>query len=251
MESDSASLLATHDLVVGINGNPIGHCDDVHLKPGDVLVLIGRNGAGKSTFLRTVGGLLKPISGEISFGGQSHRMVSMEKMIAWLSQEEHFEFSWTVREYVGLGRIAHNAGLYLSREDQERIDDALRQADAVNLSQRLIHELSGGERQRIRIARALAQDTPLILMDEPTTHLDLEHQMQVLNLIRKLSNNGKSVVVSIHDPVQAKLIGNQFMLFQGQRAHWVEGQSGLTKEMLEATLQVRFEQIGDQLLPQY
>ncbi len=251
MVSGSASQLATHDLTVGIGGSPIAACDDVGLNSGDVLVLIGKNGAGKSTFLRTIGGLLKPITGDISFLGQPQRSVSMEKMVAWLSQEEHFEFSWTVREYVGLGRIAHNAGLYLTQQDHHVIEDALSQTDAIDLSSRLIHELSGGERQRVRIARALAQDTPIILMDEPTTHLDLEHQMQVLNLIQKLAERGKSVVISVHDPVQAKLIGTQFMLFRAQKAHWVDGRDGLTKEMLEATLQVGFEQVGDRLLPRY
>ena len=252
----ASPALETKNLEVGIGGHSIAKCQDISVAAGQVLVLIGKNGSGKSTFLRTLCGLLKPIDGEILFHAKPQREVSVEKTAAWLSQEEHLEFSWTVWEYVSLGRIAHNSGLQLTKQDEAVVNEALAQTDSESLSGRIIHELSGGERQRIRLARALAQDTPLILMDEPTTHLDLEHQIQFLQLIEKLAQQGKSIVVSLHDVFQAKHIGTQFLLFKSQFAKSVASTGALTKELLEETLGVRFEQFensahGGQMLPIY
>jgi iron complex transport system ATP-binding protein len=248
--------VSVRGLKVGIADHVISDCDDVQLEPGDVLVLIGKNGSGKSTFLRTLSSVLKPITGEIQFDGRSQREIQIEKTIAWLSQEEHLEFSWTVREYVALGRIAQNSGLFLTKSDQEVVDHALTITDAYDLRERSIIELSGGERQRVRLARALAQETPMILMDEPTTHLDLEHQIQFLNLIKELAASGKTVVVSLHDVMQARQIGQKFLLFENGRATFVANPQDLTKDLLERTLGVRFEQVtndeGDwRLLPSF
>ena len=245
--------LATHSLEIGIGGHSIARCDDVEIGAGDILVLIGKNGSGKSTYLRSIGGLLKPMMGEIIFDGKLMGQVSIEKTAAWLSQEEHCEFSWTVREYVSLGRIAYNSGLVLSQQDEQAVDLALAQTGSEELSGRFIHELSGGERQRVRLARALAQDTPILLMDEPTTHLDLEHQIQFLGLIHELAKHGKTIVVSLHDVFQATFVGTKFLLFRANRASVVNNQDQLTKERLEETLGVRFEPFGDsgQLMPTY
>lgn len=231
--------ISTTALSVGIGGHLIASCDDLSLGNGKILVLMGKNGSGKSTFLRTIGGLLKPISGEILFNGKPQNEVQIEKIIAWLSQEEHLEFTWTVREYVSLGRIAQSAGLVLTKLDEQAIDEALAETDCDALASRFVNELSGGERQRVRLARALAQKTPIILMDEPTTHLDIEHQIQILWLIEKLAKQGKTIVVSLHDVIQAKKIGSEFLLFQDSLA---KSSDDLTKKLLEQTLGVQFEQ---------
>lgn len=246
--------VSVRNLKIGIADHVISECDDINLNSGDVLVLIGKNGSGKSTFLRTLSSVLKPIAGEILFDGRPQRETKIEKTIAWLSQEEHLEFSWTVREYVSLGRIAQNSGLFLTKADEEVVDHSLRISDSFELRDRSITELSGGERQRVRLARALAQETPIILMDEPTTHLDLEHQIQFLNLIEELAKSGKTVIVSLHDVMQARQIGKQFLLFENGRATYVANRQDLTKDLLERTLGVRFEQVTNefdesQLLP--
>lgn len=251
-----SSAISTKDLVVGIAKSVIAKCDDIDLKAGNVLVLIGRNGSGKSTFLRTLCGFLKPLDGEILYMDQPASAIELEKQLSWLSQDEHLEFSWTVTEYVSLGRIAQNSGLFLGNEDCDAVARALKETDTEYLSDRFVHELSGGERQRVRLARALAQETPTILMDEPTSHLDLDHQIQFLHLVGKLAQQGKSIVISLHDIVQARLIGTQFLLFEGQSASSIPTAEGLNKELLEQTLGVQFEQFdsaahGGHILPTY
>ena len=231
--------LTTRGLEVGISGKPVAKCDDLTLEPGKVLVLVGKNGSGKSTFLRTIAGLIKPIKGEVFFDGQPQNKVKIEKIAAWLAQEEHLEFSWTVSQYVSLGRIAQNDGLNLTAKDNLAIQTALATTDCESLAERYYHELSGGERQRVRLARAIAQETPIILMDEPTTHLDIEHQIQILQLISRLIQDGKTIVISLHDTVQAKQIGTQFLLFKDHVATVAEA---LNEKLLEQTLGVRFEQ---------
>ena len=238
MTLDSPAL-STNGLTIGIGGHLIAKCDDLSLEPGKVLVLIGKNGSGKSTFLRTLGGFIKPLSGEVFFGDKLQKEVKIEKIAAWLSQEEHLEFAWSVREYVSLGRIAHNSGLSLTSADLAAVNEALEQTDAIQLETRFVNELSGGERQRVRVARALAQETPVVLMDEPTTHLDIEHQIQTILLIEKLSKQGKTVIVSLHDVSQAKRIGSKFLLFSD---HVAQISDDLRVELLERTLGVQFEQ---------
>lgn len=235
----ASPTLTTRGLEIGISGKQVAQCDDLTLEPGKVLVLVGKNGSGKSTFLRTIAGLIKPIAGEISFDGQPQNKVKTEKITAWLAQEEHLEFSWTVSQYVSLGRIAQNDGLNLTPADSQAVQAALLTTDCEALAERYYHELSGGERQRVRLARAIAQETPIILMDEPTTHLDIEHQIQILQLISRLIQDGKTIVISLHDTVQAKQIGTQFLLFNDHVATIADA---LNEKLLEQTLGVRFEQ---------
>jgi iron complex transport system ATP-binding protein len=239
------SVLGTTNLVIGFQGQSIAKCVDFLLMPGEVLVLIGKNGSGKSTFLRTLCGILKPISGTVHFNNQPADSTRIEREVSWLAQEEYQEFSWKSEEYVALGRIAQNSGLVMSLADRLAVEQAINDADCENLRSRNIRELSGGERQRIRIARALAQETPIILMDEPTTHLDIDHQIQILQLIKKLSSRGKSIVVSMHDATMASFIGSKFLLFREGKA---ELKGELNKELLEQTLDVPFEQFQNGML---
>lgn len=178
--------------------------EDVSLtiRPGKVLVLLGPNGCGKSTLLRTIPGLLPALGGEIlldgkPLGGYSPRETA--RRISYLPQSRPVP-SITARRMALHGRFP-----YLSyprryrREDHEAVDQALELADAAALVDRALPELSGGQRQKVYLAMALAQETETILMDEPTTYLDVRHQLEVLALARRLAAGGRAVVLVLHD----------------------------------------------------
>ena len=178
--------------------------EDVSLtiRPGKVLVLLGPNGCGKSTLLRTIPGLLPALGGEIlldgkPLGGYSPRETA--RRISYLPQSRPVP-SITARRMALHGRFP-----YLSyprryrREDHEAVDQALELADASALVDRALPELSGGQRQKVYLAMALAQETETILMDEPTTYLDVRHQLEVLALARRLAAEGRAVVLVLHD----------------------------------------------------
>ena len=177
---------------------------DIDLNPGEILGVLGPNGSGKSTLLRVMGGMLFPETGEIQLKDRSlsqYKPSEIARMIAFVSQENHFRFEFSALEVVLMGRFPHLRRLQF--EDKTDLDIAyqgMRATHAVGLSHRSIHELSGGERQRVIIARALAQEPEIILMDEPTSFLDLKYKREIFQLISKLSlDKGLSIVVVSHD----------------------------------------------------
>ena len=175
---------------------------DVH--EGEVLGILGPNGSGKSTLLNLMDGILAPQSGHvllegIPIGSLSRNQVA--RQIAMVSQEHHFRFPFSVLQVVLMGRFPHLYGLqFEGREDMDLVRAALQSTHSLELADRPIHELSGGERQRVLIARALAQEPKLILLDEPTSFLDLKYKREIFRLIGRLSNEKKlGVVVVSHD----------------------------------------------------
>lgn len=178
---------------------------DVHfdLAQGELVVLIGPNGAGKSTLLHLLLGLLRPGGGTVLVSGRPIGEFSRSEIarrVAFVPQEARSDFAFTVRELVAMGRTP-----YLGRfrpegpSDVQAVERALAATETKALSDRLVPDLSGGERQRVHLARALAQSTEVLLLDEPTANLDVEHQLYVLSLIQKLVAEGKSAVVAMHD----------------------------------------------------
>ena len=172
---------------------------DLQIKPGEILGILGPNGSGKSTLLKIMDGVLIPQEGEIfirksPLKGYSRSELARE--IALVTQESHFRFSFSALEVVLMGRFPHLKGA----RDLEIAHDSLRVTHALDLADRSIHELSGGERQRVLIARALAQEPRLILLDEPTSFLDLKFKREVFRLISSLSRDqGLSVALVSHD----------------------------------------------------
>ena len=177
---------------------------DLYLDPGEILGILGPNGSGKSTLLRLMDGLLKPQEGEITVQGKDlgrMKRSGIAREIAMVAQEQHFRFSFTALEVVLMGRFPHLKSLqFESERDMEVALGALASTQAIDLAGRSIHELSGGEKQRVLIARALAQEPNIILLDEPTSFLDLKYKRETFRLISSLSrNNCLSVVVVSHD----------------------------------------------------
>ncbi|MCM3772121.1 MULTISPECIES: ABC transporter ATP-binding protein [Priestia] len=181
---------------------------DLHIPEGKVSIIIGSNGCGKSTILRSLARLLKPTEGRIYLNGKDiHRHSSKEvaKKLAILPQAPEAPEDLTVKELCYYGRHPHK-GLFArySAEDHQIVEEALQATKLSNLSHRTLDALSGGQRQRAWIAMALAQGTELLLLDEPTTYLDLAHQIEVLELLRSLNQKRNcTIVMVLHDLNQA------------------------------------------------
>jgi iron complex transport system ATP-binding protein len=177
---------------------------DLDLKAGEILGILGPNGSGKSTLLKIMDNILMPQEGEINIRSKPFHIftrAAFAKEVAMVAQENHFRFSFSALEVVLMGRFPHLKRLeFEGQRDIEIARGALRLTHALDLSGRSIHELSEGEKQRVFIARALAQEPKIILLDEPTSFLDLKFKKEIFRLISNLNKDkGLSVVLVSHD----------------------------------------------------
>lgn len=203
----SPSRLAAESLVVGYDGTPIINGLDVAIPDGSFTVIIGPNACGKSTLLRTLARLLKPREGHVLLDGSAISSVATRELaqtIGLLPQSSTAPEGITVADLISRGRHPHQ-GVFRrwSTEDEDAVREALEQTALTGLAKRVVDELSGGQRQRVWIAMALAQQTPLLLLDEPTTYLDIAHQIEVLELCAQLHREGRTLVAVLHDLNQA------------------------------------------------
>ncbi len=171
---------------------------------GEMLGLIGPNGAGKSTLLKLASGTLKPDAGTIALHGVDMGRLSrveVARQVAVVPQDFSVQFAYTVRQIVELGRTPHMGAWGIARpEDRAAVNRALAATGIAPLAERVFNELSGGERQRVVLALALAQSAGIVLLDEPTAHLDIKHQIEMLELLRALNrDHGLTVVAVLHD----------------------------------------------------
>lgn len=209
--------LAATGLDVGYGGRRVLRGVDLTLRSGVITVLVGANGCGKSTLLRTVAGLQPPLTGDIAVDGTALRSLTRRELsrnVAFLPQMPLVPAGVTVRELVRYGRYAHRGAFSRhTSDDLEAIDWALRVTDAAPLSANRLDELSGGERQRAWLATVLAQRAGIVLLDEPTTYLDMRHQFEVLDVVRKLAReHGIAVGVVLHDLMQAAAYGDEIVV---------------------------------------
>lgn len=168
--------------------------------PGEVAAVVGPNGAGKSTLIALASGWLRPAEGSVTWRGRSPgtpsvRVWARDVAVVW--QEVPADVPFSVGETVAMGRLAH--GDESSPEARQIVEDAMDATDVRHLADRVVSSLSGGERQRVYIARALAQAPSLLILDEPTAHLDLSHQAKVAEIVRDLAGRGVAVVWAAHD----------------------------------------------------
>ena len=242
----SSPLLETQALSVSIAGRPICTGLDLCVGAGERLVVLGRNGAGKSTLLTTLAGLRPPASGEILVGGESYAALGPRRAAlwrGWLAQHRDDAFGATALETALTGRHPH-----LGRWHWESANDAeiaRRSLAAVGLrgfEQRDVLTLSGGERQRLAVATLLAQSPRIYLLDEPIAHLDLNHQIALLELFaaaaRAGDGTGPGVIMSLHDPGLALRFADRALLLYGDgRAELGPVAEMLTAERLSALYQ--------------
>ena len=173
------------------------------IEPAQVTALVGPNGSGKSTVLRLLAGLWRPTWGravmdDADLAGMARRRIA--RRVAFVPQDTHIDFAFSVREVVQMGRHPH-VGRFETpgRQDADAVEQALDRADVTHLADRLVNELSGGERQRVVLARSLATEADAILLDEPTSNLDIDHSLETLKLLKDLATDGKAVAVALHD----------------------------------------------------
>ncbi|WP_105422548.1 ABC transporter ATP-binding protein [Neorhizobium sp. T25_27] len=200
----STHSLTACELSAGYNHAEILHALDLAIPPGRITAIVGANACGKSTLLRTMSRLISPSHGHVLLDGKSiHRIPSRElaRTLGLLPQSPIAPEGITVADLVSRGRHPHQSLFSRwTRKDDEAVESALAATKTVELAERPVDELSGGQRQRVWIAMALAQQTDVLLLDEPTTFLDINHQVEVLDLLTDLNHaRGTTVVMVLHD----------------------------------------------------
>ncbi|MFC3798727.1 ABC transporter ATP-binding protein [Cohnella sp. GCM10012308] len=198
------SRLSTNQLSLAYGSRRIVENLNLSVPDGKITSLVGANGSGKSTILKSLARILNPQSGGVFLDGkQIHRQPTKEvaKQLAILPQNPTSPEGLTVRELISFGRYPHQRGFgTLSAEDNRMIDWALQATGMSEFHDRAVDQLSGGQRQRAWIAMALAQGTEVLLLDEPTTFLDMAHQIEVMNLLEKLNREQKrTIIMVVHD----------------------------------------------------
>ena len=191
-------------LTIGYPGLTVLRELELRVEPGEVLAVVGPNGVGKSTLVRAASGALRPLAGSVEIGGRRlHELTPAQRarMVSVVPQASNLPPAFTALDVVILGRTPYLGWLGSEGElDRRLAAEAMDRTETLGLAQRRVGELSGGEQQRLLIARALAQGAPVMLLDEPTAHLDLRHQDRVLKLVRRLTNEqGLSVLLALHD----------------------------------------------------
>ncbi|RKY81923.1 ABC transporter ATP-binding protein, partial [candidate division KSB1 bacterium] len=195
------------------------------INPGELLGVIGPNGAGKTTLLKVITKVLKPQKGKIIFDGKDINKIGFKefaRQVAFVPQTSSAGVNMTVEELVLLGRIPHRRQFQFleTKCDLQVAKQAMVLAGVFELKDRLLSELSGGERQLVTIARALAQEPQLLLLDEPTAHLDIGHQVKILDLVRKLNHeNGLTIIIVLHDLNLASLYCDILLLLNKGKIH--------------------------------
>jgi iron complex transport system ATP-binding protein len=211
---------------------------------GQFVGLVGPNGAGKTTLLRTINGALAPDRGTVHVAGEDVADLgsrATSRLVATVPQSTAIAFDFPVRHVVAMGRTPH-IGRFGTRTaaDREAVDAAMERAAVTDLADRPVTEVSGGERQRVFLARALAQDTPVLLLDEPTSDLDVNHQVRTLDIVSDLVAEGRTVVAAIHDlDLAARYCDELRLLYDGRIQAAGPPESVLTDATVEAAFGAR------------
>jgi len=216
------ALLELQGVVAGYAGRPVLAGLSLSVEAGALTVLLGRNGAGKTTLLRVASGAIRPTAGTVHVAGAdlaARSSVERARLVSGVPQEDVADFAFTLREVVALGRASRRSAL--AREDAAdfaAIDAALAAVGLSADADRAVTEVSGGERRRASIARCLAQDARLLLLDEPAAHLDLGHALRLLASLAALARaDSRAVLASMHDVNLAALVADRVVLLDAGR----------------------------------
>jgi iron complex transport system ATP-binding protein len=232
----TAAALALEEVIAQRGERPVLDGASLALGFGEVLVLAGRNGAGKTTLLRIATGLAAPSAGRVELEGRSLAQLTraeIARSVALVPQDTQVPFPFSALEIVLMGRAPHlRAFGFESREDRRIAGACMERLGIAGLAARGIDELSGGERQLVSIARALAQEPRVLLLDEPSAHLDLAHRLALEALLRDLAREGKAALLVSHDLAGAARVADRIALLASGRVL----ASGAPRDVLRAEL---------------
>jgi iron complex transport system ATP-binding protein len=238
-------LVAASGLHIAYGERSVLRGVDLAVGRGEAVALLGPNASGKTTLLRIFAGTLRPAAGAVQFGGRpvaDWRRAELARHVAVLPQSLELPAGFTVEQLVAMGRVPHATSLFASEvADVRAVERALVEADAASLAERTTAELSGGERQRVLVAMALAQEPDLILLDEPTLHLDLAHQVGVLEtLLRLRAERRLALIAVLHDiGLAAAFFGRVAVLEAGRIAADGAPDDVLTPALIQRVFGVR------------
>jgi ABC-type cobalamin/Fe3+-siderophores transport system ATPase subunit len=229
-------------------GRPILGPVDLEVRRGECLAVVGPNGAGKTTLLRLLTGLLRPTAGEVSYLDKPFSALSrraLARRIAYVPQIRPSHVPLAVEEVVLLGRYPYLSAFQMAplEADFKAVEEAMRLVGIEELRGRPVDELSGGERQAVFIAAALAQESELLVLDEPTIHLDARHQSDLAGLLLRLkAESGRTVVLATHDLNLASLLGDRLLALSGGKILAVGTPAEIVQpDVLERLFRARFE----------
>ncbi len=211
--------ISVKNIVFGYTATPVIRDVSFQVDKGEFISILGPNGSGKSTLLKTINGLYVPLSGRVELMGENierYKRREIAKRVSLVPQDTSLQFEFTVEEVVTMGRHPFKGRFEREDErDRKLIYEAMEMTNTFDIRDRLITEISGGERQRVFIAKAIAQNTGIILLDEPTSHLDINHQIDILNLLRKMNQEkGITIILVIHDINLATRYSDRILLLK-------------------------------------
>ncbi len=236
-------IIKINDLSFSYNSHPVLQDIQLEVGKGEVLGVIGPNGSGKSTLLKCIDRILKPKSGSILLDGKEINRFSMREMarfIGYVPQREESRFPVTVFDAILMGRKPF-LNWKPSSSDLEKVSQIVESLKLESIAMREIGSISGGERQKVLIARAIAQEPQVLLLDEPTSYLDLRHQLEVMDLVKHLAGEGTSSVVAIHDLNLASRYCSSLVLLQEGKVFAAGGKEVLAPENIEPVYRVKIQ----------
>ena len=247
----SQSILQLKDVSFAYHREPVVKSVSLKVEPGEFVGVLGPNGSGKSTLLKLLGAILKPDSGNVLFRDKelhTYKRKILAQSIAWLPQEHAMAFPFRVQEIVLMGRHPYLSPMtFESQKDFDIAEQAMRTTATTQFSERPFNDISGGEKQRVMMASAITQEPEVMLLDEPTTALDIKYQLEIINILQRLNrDDGMTLVLAMHDlHMASKYCRRLILIDQGKIVKDGTPEEVLQKETLESVYGVQLKILRD------